>query len=95
MDDINLSPSLLNKLVWGAFAAVAYLLKRYMERNQAKIDLLEQAQKSFVTREELSRELGLLRAESLQRHQENLDRLGSISTGMVRIHERIDQAFSK
>ena len=95
MNDADLSPSLFSKIVWGAFATVAYLLKRYMERNQHKIDLLEKAQANFVTREELGRELNLLRSESLQRHQENLGRLDHISSGMVRIHERIDKAFSK
>lgn len=91
MDDPVFPVTWVEKLLAGATVLVAYVLKRY----QHKVDLLEKAQGSFVTREELNRDLALLRADALQRHQENLVRLGQISASQVRIHERIDRAIAK
>ena len=91
MDDLQLSPTLANKLVWGALLVVAYMVKRY----QNKVDVLQAAQHQFVTREELGRELGLMREATLQQHKENREWLQSISEGMTTIHRRIDTAFEK
>lgn len=91
MDDVSLSPSLLNKLLWGAMLVGAYIIRRY----QHKVDRLELAQQTFVTREELNRDLALMREDALQRHKENLERLNQISASQVRIHDRIDRAIAK
>lgn len=91
MDDLTLSQTWLNKAIWGAALLGAYVLCRY----QHKVDLLEQAQQKFVTREELSKELALLREDAQERHRENSLRLDRIGDGMVRIHERIDKAIEK
>lgn len=79
-------------LVWtGVAAAGWWFVRRYI----TKVENMELAQQSFITREELQRQLTDMRTESQRQHDEKQRALEQIQKSIERVHDRVDEIWQR
>jgi len=64
-------------------------------RGVAKVDALAEAQKHFVTNEDLTIKLDGLHSDRMRMHAENLSAMTEIRSSIERVHTRVDQVFTR